>query len=527
MRISTIKLFTRSFFAIPLLVLLTAHSLDAQSWERDSRLAMDIPGVMAMVSSDTHLYVLSENEGLIVFRSYEDGLQWLYTSEGMERRGQRLQADIRFAYLFGDSRQLTVVEPTSVLGVYSSTELPARPYSVVRLDNHIYIAMGEDGLGRLSLESPDHLDSSPEILLPDELDNRSVIDLVSDPYARIYLLADDQTLLLIEADSNDDEPEVYRELNLDRTTERLFLTDNELLGSNSDGELFMIDSAGETEVIARLDESIDMVRSYDDHVAIRTVDGILWLGPFGEQPSRWNENGDGGFYFATAGDKLWVSEYNRVAPLVRASGDDRQAADADEAPVLKKIEQVTVPYPRSVIIPLELESNHDPSDIEFSYRSEISNARIRGQTFYWQPSSNQTGRHTFTIAASTSSGVSDSFDMTIDVRPFNAPPRFSTIRPQTVQIEESFTFEISAFDPDGVDQDLIRYIGVDMPDGASLDERTGEFSWTPTVRQTGEHTFQVIATDQFGAANSADVTIRVIETDREEDAELNLEELGD
>ncbi|MCG8374611.1 MAG: cadherin repeat domain-containing protein, partial [Balneolales bacterium] len=115
----------------------------------------DIPNIKTIQASTSHLYVLSELEGMAVFRVYEDSLQWLYTSSGMQRRGDTMDADIRFAYLYGDSKRLTVLEPTSVLGVYSSTLLPEQPLGVARLQNYLFIAMGSAGLGQLSLETPE------------------------------------------------------------------------------------------------------------------------------------------------------------------------------------------------------------------------------------------------------------------------------------------------------------------------------------------------------------------------------------
>jgi hypothetical protein len=73
---------------------------------------------------------------------------------------------------------------------------------------------------------------------------------------------------------------------------------------------------------------------------------------------------------------------------------------------------------------------------------------------------------------------------------------------------------IRASDPDGPDNDLIRYMGVDLPAGARLDERSGEMVWTPSRRQAGEHEFRVIATDQYGAAASMSVNVNVLELER-------------
>lgn len=81
----------------------------------------------------------------------------------------------------------------------------------------------------------------------------------------------------------------------------------------------------------------------------------------------------------------------------------------------------------------------------------------------------------------------------------------------TIPVDEAFTLPVRATDPDGTHRNLIRYIGVDLPDGAAIDEKSGEFSWTPSPRQTGESRFRIIATDQYGAAASTDVVIRVIE----------------
>ncbi len=81
-------------------------------------------------------------------------------------------------------------------------------------------------------------------------------------------------------------------------------------------------------------------------------------------------------------------------------------------------------------------------------------------------------------------------------------------------MNEEYTIEFNAIDPESPQNSLVRYIGVDMPDGASLDEKTGEFSWTPTERQVGETTFKIIATDRLGAASSIDVTLNVLDISR-------------
>lgn len=148
-------------------------------WSQDLSNMMEIDQVKALEASSAHLYVLSELEGLAVFRIHTDSLQWLFTSSGMQRRGDIIKSDIRFGYLYGDSRRLTVLEPTSVLGVFSSTQLPSQPLGVARLADKLYIALGELGLGVLSLTDPDEFDAEPEIIANGEIGRASVLDVVS------------------------------------------------------------------------------------------------------------------------------------------------------------------------------------------------------------------------------------------------------------------------------------------------------------------------------------------------------------
>ena len=108
-------------------------------------------------------------------------------------------------------------------------------------------------------------------------------------------------------------------------------------------------------------------------------------------------------------------------------------------------------------------------------------------------------------------GRTDSTQFVINLRPFNSPPRFTPSRPISIPVGEPFDLGVTAVDPDGMNQSLIRYLGVDMPNGAQINETTGQFTWNPDDRQVGEHTFRVIATDQYGAAASQDYTINVVE----------------
>lgn len=509
---------TYFLFALCFLLFLFADHADAQ-WTQDFRHQMEISDIVDIESSPSHMYVLSESEGLVVFRAHSDSLQYLYSSTGMQRRGDRLEADIRFAYLYGQGRRLTVIEPTSVLGVYSSTVLPEAPKSTQRIGTHLYVAMGEKGLGKLSLETPEEVDSSPEMVDENRFNNSSVQNLVTDNNRLLYVLSDNRNIDIYQNDSNDESLRHEERVRLNQSIEKIFLTDDELIGTDSRGNIYMIDSDGQTRTLASVDEPVDKLKIWDGYITVRTTSGKIWIGEVDEELNLWKDEETAGNHFTVIEDSFYLSEFNTISPVIYAKSnqsEDRSDSSISEEFKLKSIGNVTLPFPKPLILPIELESSrYSVEDVSLSYQGSVENARIRGNTFYWQPNANQTGRQQFTITATTVGGKSTYTEFSVDLRPFNAPPRFTPSRAISVVAEEDFSLDIEAFDPDGFNSDLIRYLGVDLPNGASLNEQTGKFTWKPSIRQVGSHSFQVIATDQFGAAASQDYELRVIEVDED------------
>lgn len=475
---------------------------------KDLERQIQIPNIINLNSTETHLYVLSGSEGLVVFRAYSDSLQWLYSSTGMQQRGNILEGDIRFAYLYGNSRRLTVIEPTSVLGVYSSTILPDVPQSAKRVGNNLYIALGKSGLGRISLETPQSVDSGIEMLKKDQ----PILDLATDGTRTLFALQNGRSILIYNFP--EEKINLTNEVELEQTLEKLFLVNNELMGSDSSGNIFLVDSDGQTEKVANVQNPVDKISSWKNRLIVRTKNGDLWIEDIQGNMSKWKQGDDSGNYFTVTEDDFWLSEYDKVFPIIEKNPSidvENTGTQTTGRLALKQIDDVIIPFPRPLLLPIEFESPVNPRNVSLSYKATFNNAEIRGNTFYWQPSASQSGRHTVTITATSAEGQADSTRFMIDVRPFNAPPRFSPTRPITIPVGETFELKITAIDPDGMDKSLIRYLGVDLPNGAHINEKTGIFSWNPTIRQVGEHQFRIIATDQYGAAASQDYTIKVIE----------------
>ncbi|MEX0719030.1 MAG: Ig domain-containing protein [Balneolaceae bacterium] len=475
---------------------------------------MEIPEVITMQASSSHLYLLSDEEGMAVFRTYPDSLQWLYTSTGMQRRGDKIMADVRFAYLFGDSRRLTVLEPTSVLGVYSATVLPVEPRAAARINDNLYIALGNEGLGFVSLESPESVDSTVQFAAKNEIGRASVVDIKSSDLSKqLFVLTDNPSVLVFN--SVDDNLELSSRISLRNPLEKIFLDNEKVWGSTASGDIFEINTSGIGKKIGSIEEPVSEVIFWKNQLLARSESGEVWVSDNSGNLRQWKKDGTAGNFITNSGERLWISENNKVAEVFLGTPENINTSQASGAFKINDIPNQILTYPNPLLLSLEIEGNYPADEVEFSYRSGIKSAKIRKQGFVWQPNVNQIGTHWFNIIATNSDGKTDSTRFTADVRSFNSPPRFSPMRTSSIAVNEPYTIQFKATDPEDPSSQLIRYIGVDLPRGANIKEHTGVFTWTPSERQIGESTFKVIATDKMGAASSIDVTIKVLDISRD------------
>lgn len=504
-------------FLFLLISLLTASlpAAEAQpALQNDYSYTMELPSVAAMESSAAHLYVLSASDGMAVFRTRRDSMQWLYTAPGMQQRGHTLRADIRFAYLFGNGRRLTVLEPTSVMGAFSSTSLAAPPLDAVRVDDVLYVALGGQGLGRLSLESPEALDSDAQFIQAEGLQNRHILDLELSA-EKLYALA--QNRLIFVFNKTGDGITLNKTIATARPLEHIFYLHNTLMGTDREGTIYEIDAGGGLAEMGSIGEPVTEMKYWNDWLLIQGESNRLWSSYQLTEPSLWKRNGEAGNYLALSKGQLWISEYGRISRIheTNASVAEPSASagenESDGPFELQPVGDQIVPYPHAVLIPLKIRGLGS-EEVRFSLQTNAENAKIRGRSFYWKPPSRNAGSHRFKIIASGPDGATSTTTFNVEVTPFNSPPRFTPMRSISIPAERPFTLPVSAIDPDGTNKNLVRYLGDNLPSGASIDAATGKFSWTPTARQVGEHAFRIIATDQYGAASSVDMTIRVIDT---------------
>lgn len=482
---------------------------NAQSIPERSATVLEIPSLSALAASELHLYALSSTEGLVVFRIYKDSLHYLYRADGMQRRGNQLFVDSRFAYLVKDNT-LSVIEPTSMLGVFSSTSLSGKVRRVLRSGTSLFAAVQGAGLLRLSLESAEKFDQPPVAAL--QLSPKTeVLDLLKQN-DQFVILTSEPSILWMSAVK--DSLTLTRKYALDRALDGLIVQDQHLSGYDGTGSLYGITSTGKTTPKTSFKEPVERVSYWRASAVVRTRSSALWLIQPDGMPVSFKAGGPGGNFAAVSKGRLWVGENNTVAEYRMPAGkkeSETTGITSGERVKLNPIAPAVVSYPRPFIGIVTLAEGNLQDVRLFTRSGTVQELLLKGQGMYWQPASRDIGRHYVTVYAAHKNGLVDSVQFSIDVRPFNAPPRFTPVLPQTVMVGETFELPLKATDPDGLDPDFVRYVGLNLPDGSQLDEQTGRFTWKPAARQSGQQRFRVMATDQFGASAAIEVQINVLQ----------------
>jgi DNA/RNA endonuclease G (NUC1) len=130
--------------------------------------------------------------------------------------------------------------------------------------------------------------------------------------------------------------------------------------------------------------------------------------------------------------------------------------------------------------------------------------------FNWTPTEAQGGTgapFSFTVSV-TDGEFSDQSVVSITVGEVNSAPTLAAIGPKFVLLGGTLTFTAVGADADLPAQGLSYSLTGSVPAGASIDQTSGIFNWTPTAAQAGQvYSFGVRVTDTFG--DSADQPVSV------------------
>ena len=183
--------------------------------------------------------------------------------------------------------------------------------------------------------------------------------------------------------------------------------------------------------------------------------------------------------------------------------------DVNVAPVLNTIDDQTV----NELVELTFTATaSDDDSLTFSFDGTVpSGATITSAgVFTWTPTESQDGDHTITVQV-TDGSLTDSETLTVTVNEVNVAPVLNAIGDKGTSELVELTFTATASDTDVVDN-LVNTLTFSfdgtVPSGAAITD-DGNFTWTPTELQDGDHTITVQVTDgSLTDSETLTVTVR-------------------
>jgi len=193
----------------------------------------------------------------------------------------------------------------------------------------------------------------------------------------------------------------------------------------------------------------------------------------------------------------------------------RALSEANAAPAIGGIADRTVTWGTTITVTASA-SDPDNNELKFSLDPGApAGATINEWTgeFSWTPSQSQApGRYVITVRVTDNGSppASAATSFTVTVAAPNAAPEIAGIADRSVTWGTTITVTASASDPDN--NELKFSLDPGAPAGATINEGTGEFSWTPSQSQApGGYVITVRVTDNgsppANAATSFTVTV--------------------
>lgn len=137
------------------------------------------------------------------------------------------------------------------------------------------------------------------------------------------------------------------------------------------------------------------------------------------------------------------------------------------------------------------------------------------QSFTWTPTYDQSGKYEgIYFIVKDAEGLSDTVYTSVTVNHVNRSPFFASIAAQQVDELKVLSFKLSASDADVEDEGKVTIKAAGIPEGATYQEATKTFTWTPTYEQSGDYTAVFKATDGAGATDELSVVVKVININR-------------
>ena len=127
-------------------------------------------------------------------------------------------------------------------------------------------------------------------------------------------------------------------------------------------------------------------------------------------------------------------------------------------------------------------------------------------TLRFTPQADQLGETDFEIEVVNVDGQSVTQTFTLNVSRFGGPPLIVSTPPTEVNIGQTFLYTVDAVDPE---DDPLTFSLLQAPDGVTINETTGEISFTPIASQVGQQAIAIQVSDGLGGATTQAFAILV------------------
>lgn len=207
-----------------------------------------------------------------------------------------------------------------------------------------------------------------------------------------------------------------------------------------------------------------------------------------------------------------------------AGGIDREPVTitvlhVDRPPVIAQVADQTVNEGDTLRIELTgtEPDREDQNRISFFVENLPEGAHFDTQTHVltWVPNYDQSGMYSNIVAIMKAGALSDTSVFSITVNHVNRPPVLADIAAQTVDENQTLSFQISGSDPDVEDAGKLSFRAENLPEGARFDPDSLLFRWRPTFEQAGRYEgIRFVVEDPSGLSDSKTVTITVNNVNR-------------
>ncbi len=219
----------------------------------------------------------------------------------------------------------------------------------------------------------------------------------------------------------------------------------------------------------------------------------------------------------------WVPTYDQSGQYENLQFIFRAGALADSISLDVAVEHVNRP---PVLDPIENKMVDENRLLEFGISGKDYDVEDKGKLVYsaenlpegatfdadslifrWTPGFEQSGIYEdVKFSVSDPDGLEDSQTISITVNHVNRKPQLAEIGAKSVDENALLTFNLNGGDPDAEDAGKLTYSAEGMPEGATLDSAT--FNWTPTYTQSGNYTIAFTVSDgNLTDSKSASITV--------------------